>query len=92
MTANRPQAPFPLSMGKGAAVIHSQVMAVICQDEGAAIQCAGCGHIYVSSKPLSDESEPIDNLQLATDLWYHDCSKEGQKHREAERKAHKYRR
>lgn len=92
MTFNSASAPLPLTRGKGAAAVHSQVIAEICQDEGAAITCLGCGHIYVPSKPLSDMSEPIDNLQLAQDLWSHQCNKEGQQFREAERRAFRYRR
>lgn len=36
--------------------------------------CADCGHIFVKSKPLSDESEPIDNTVLSKALWYHICA------------------
>jgi len=92
VTVNAKPAPFPLERGKGAAAVHSTVIAQLTQDEGAAITCASCGHIYVPSKPLSDESQPIDNLQLARDLWYHQCEREGNAHREAERRAYKYRR
>jgi hypothetical protein len=85
-------APFPLSMGKGAAAVHSTVIAQVTQDQGAAITCASCGHIYVLSKPLSDQSQPISNLQLARDVWYHQCVNEGNKYREDERRAYRYRR
>lgn len=91
MTYNTASAPFPLARGKGAAAIHCKVIAEITQDEGAAITCVSCGHIFVPSKPLSDQSQPIDNLQLATDLWNHQCQKEGQTYRDAERRAYRYR-
>lgn len=91
MTFNSASAPLPLRAGRGAAAIHSVVIAEICQDEGAAISCAVCGHIYVPSKPLSDQSQPIDNLELAQLLWNHQCEREGQTHRDAERRAYKYR-
>lgn len=91
MTFNSATAPLPLRIGRGAAAVHSTVIAEICQDEGAAITCAICGHIYVPSKPLSDQSQPIDNLELAMALWNHQCDKEGQAYRDAERKAYRYR-
>lgn len=35
--------------------------------------CQDCGHIFVESKPLSDESEPAQNSPLAKALYYHCC-------------------
>lgn len=40
--------------------------------------CTKCGHVFADSKPLSDESEPIDNVDLAKALYLHDCAEEGQ--------------
>lgn len=36
--------------------------------------CADCGHIFVQSVPLSDESEGVANNTLAKALYYHMCS------------------
>ena len=91
MTGQITPAPFPLERGKGAAVSHCQIVAARCQDEGACIMCANCGHVFVHSNPLSDESLHIDNLQLARDVWYHDCRQEGRTYREIERNARKRR-
>ncbi len=92
MTGNTTAAPFPLTQGKGAAVAHCTVIAALCQDDGCCITCRDCGHIFVVSKPLSDESVEADNLQLARDLWYHDCHSEGRVAREIERRARSNRR
>lgn len=91
MTNGAPKAPFPLAQGKGAAVSHCTVIASLCGDDGAAIMCANCGHVFVASNPLSDESQLADNLQLAKDLWYHDCHNEGRVYREIERNVRKRR-
>lgn len=88
MTKPPQPAPFRLELGKGAAVIHSLVQAELCTDQGVCISCVKCGHIYVKSKPLSDQSWPVDNLALARQLWFHDCSREGQVHRRADETRH----
>jgi hypothetical protein len=36
--------------------------------------CAECGHIFVESVPLSDESEEADNVDLSKALFYHMCA------------------
>lgn len=89
MTHAIPQAPFPLARGKGAAYVHTTIIAQRCNDEGVEISCANCGHTFVPSKPLSDESAEADNIELAAALWYHQCSNEGRKWREVERRGRK---
>ena len=54
--------------------MRATIIASICNDEGACIMCADCGHIFAASKPLSDESEQIDNVTLSKALWYHICA------------------
>lgn len=87
MTAAIPQAPFPLAQGKGAAYVHTTIIGQRCLDEGVEISCERCGHTFVPSKPLSDESQPADNIELAAALWFHQCANEGAKAREVERRA-----
>lgn len=74
MTA--PQSAPPAHSGGGVSRLRATIIASICSDEGACIMCADCGHIFVPSKPLSDESEPIDNSTLSKALWYHLCAME----------------
>lgn len=68
------QAPPAATSAGGAGYLRSAIIASICNDEGACIMCADCGHIFVASKPLSDESEPAVNTELAKALWYHMCA------------------
>lgn len=85
MTMNVTQAPFPLARGKGAAYVHTTIIAMVCNDGGVEIACERCGHTFVPSNPLSDESVSTDNIELAKALWYHQCANEGRRWREAER-------
>jgi hypothetical protein len=87
-----PEAPFPLAQGKGAAYIHTTIIASLCTDAGVQIACHKCGHVFVQSRPLSDESEPVDNIALARAIWYHRCDDEGRRYREAEFRARRTKR
>jgi len=70
-----PQASTPPGMsGGGASVLRTAIIACTASDMGACIMCAVCGHIFAPSRPLSDESEPIDNTDLARALWGHMCA------------------
>lgn len=89
MTMNGKQAPFPLAQGKGAAYVHTTIIAVYCTNGGVEIACGPCGHTFVPSKPLSDESQPCDSIELARQLWFHQCANEGRKWREADRRGRK---
>lgn len=40
------------------------------------IMCTGCGHTFVDGKPLTDESDVIGNIVLATALYFHSCEDE----------------
>lgn len=82
MTTSTTPAPLPLEQGKGAAYVHTTIIASRCNDEGVAILCERCGHTFVPSNPLSDESQPMDNIELAKALWFHDCANEGRRARE----------
>lgn len=53
--------------------MRTTIIAGLCGDQGVSIMCADCGHIFVESNPLSDESMPIDNVSLAYVLYYHMC-------------------
>jgi hypothetical protein len=53
--------------------LRATIIACICTDEGACIMCADCGHIFAESRPLSDQSVPVDNVTLSRALWYHMC-------------------
>lgn len=54
--------------------MRATIIACLTTDEGACIMCADCGHIFAESKPLSDESQPTDNVTLSKALWYHMCA------------------
>lgn len=72
MTAQQ-SAPLGVSQG-GARSLRATIIACLTTDEGACIMCADCGHIFAESKPLSDESQPTDNVTLSKALWYHLCA------------------
>ena len=87
MTQDTTQAPFPLAQGKGALASHFNVIASYDNDMGCSIGCGTCGHEFVASKPLSDESQPADSIELAKAIWFHRCEDEGRRYREVERRA-----
>lgn len=72
MPANT-SAPLGVSQG-GACTLRATIIACLTNDEGACIMCADCGHIFAEAKPLSDESQPIDNVTLSRALYYHMCA------------------
>lgn len=53
--------------------LRSNIIACVNQDEGASLICGDCGHQFLESKPLSDESHPLDNITLAKAIYYHMC-------------------
>lgn len=63
-----------LHSGGGVSRLRCDIIASTCSDMGACIMCARCGHVFLPSKPLSDESEPGDNVELAKALYYHMCT------------------
>jgi hypothetical protein len=87
VTMTIPEAPFPLAQGKGALASHTTIVAMLCSDMGVEVACIRCGHTFVASKPLSDESEEADSIELAKALWFHRCEDEGRKWREVQRSA-----
>lgn len=68
------QSPPPDTTGGGAAVLRATIIASTCNDEGACIMCADCGHVFADSKPFTDESVGRVNTELARELWYHMCA------------------
>lgn len=60
--------------GGGADALRSTIIASATTDCGASLMCADCGHEFLKSIPLSDESEPAYNDKLARDLYYHMCA------------------
>lgn len=89
MTQPQPQAPFPLAQGKGALAAHAPIVASYGNDMGCTIGCVRCGHEFVASKPLSDESQEADSIELAKALWFHRCEDEGRRWREVQRSGRK---
>jgi hypothetical protein len=65
---------LPGMSGEGSAAYKTRIIACKCNDEGVCIMCADCGHIFVPSVPLSDESEAILNTDLSRALFYHMCT------------------
>lgn len=65
----------------GAVGMITTIIAARCNDEGVAISCADCGHVFVESVPLADESEPARNIDLARELWIHMCDQPGRRSR-----------
>jgi hypothetical protein len=72
MTASQ-STPHGLSVG-GARTLRATIIACLTNDEGACLMCADCGHMFIEPKPLSDESQPVDNVTLSKALWYHMCA------------------
>lgn len=68
------QTPPDYSQPGGVSRLRATIIACITLDEGACIMCYDCGHVFVDSKPLSDESQPIDNVTLSKALYYHICA------------------
>jgi hypothetical protein len=66
--------PLPASPGRGASGLRCRIIAALCQNDGVCIMCLECGHIFVDSKPLSDESHEVDNVELSKSLYYHLCA------------------
>lgn len=58
----------------GASRLRATIIASTCTDDGVCIMCADCGHVFVPSKPLSDESQQVDNVTLSKALFYHICA------------------
>lgn len=58
----------------GSGTLRSPIIASATNDCGAAILCDTCGHIFAESVPLTDQSEPVDNVTLAKDVYYHVCA------------------
>lgn len=69
--------------------MRAAIIASTCNDMGACIMCADCGHVFAPSKPLSDESEAIDNTVLARALWHHVCAIDTRPDRQAKVRGHR---
>lgn len=54
--------------------MRNTILASRTSDEGCCLICAECGHMFLQPKPLSDESESMDNVTLSKALWAHMCS------------------
>lgn len=54
--------------------MRTAIIASTCSDMGACLMCDACGHVFLPSKPLSDMSEPLDNITLGRALINHACS------------------
>lgn len=66
--------PARESWRAGSGTLRSPIIACVTQDCGAAIMCDTCGHIFAESVPLTDQSEPVDNVTLAKAIYYHQCA------------------
>lgn len=54
--------------------LRSPIIANRCNDEGVCLMCGRCGHVFLPSIPLNDESEELDNVTLSKNLYYHACT------------------
>lgn len=78
---NNPSRPNRNIEAVGPVGMIVNVIAARTTDEGVAISCEPCGHVFVESRPLSDESEPARNTDLARELWLHICDRPGRQAR-----------